>query len=223
MSIYVKIGMNEQLISSLGLLNVELSKAVAEQEIQFLDELLRWNQRINLTSVRNRVEACEKHLVDSLIMLKYLPASGRLLDIGSGGGLPGIPLAIARKGLEVTTVDSVGKKIHFQKHLKRLLQIKNLKPCHERLLPLGEDQLIDHPFDFAIARAFSSLDQLLEIALPRLKPGGKLLAMKGPEGKRELADLELDRFVKFCTFGGQYSYHLPSSRSERRLILFIKN
>ena len=90
------------------------------EELLYLDELLRWNKKINLTSIRNKDSALEKHLLDSLTLLKHVKRGESFLDVGSGGGLPGIPVAIADRTLQLVSVDSVGKKINFQKHTNRL-------------------------------------------------------------------------------------------------------
>ena len=197
--------------------SIELPADKLKKEELFLDELLRWNQRINLTSITDRTEALEKHLLDSLVLLKYLPAKGCLLDMGSGGGLPGIPLAIACPELTVVSVDSVGKKINFQKHIKRLLSLANLQARHQRIEDLGEENF----FDVVTARALSNLGSLVAWAAPRQKEGGQLLLMKGPEGPAEL-DSYLSIKGKEYRLDGVHCYQLPKSGSERQLISLIK-
>lgn len=210
--------MVDQLTAALVKFKIQLPEGVAEQELQFLDELLRWNKQVNLTSIRDRGEALEKHLLDSLVLLNYLPASGRLLDMGSGGGLPGIPLAIARPGLQVVSVDSVGKKINFQKHIKRFLSLENLLPIHSRLESIDPGE----PFDFVVARALSGFSTLVKLSAPLLRTGGQLLVMKGPEGEAELeAFLASDSGVLY-RLADLHKYQLPNSRSERQLILLTR-
>lgn len=186
--------------------------------IQFLDELLRWNKRINLTSIRNRDDALEKHLLDSLVLLGCLPLSGRLLDMGSGGGLPGIPLAISRPGLQVVSVDGVGKKINFQKHIKRLLALANFQPVHSRLEEVGD---LD-PFDFVTARALSDFSTLMRLSAPLLKKGGEFLVMKGPEGEAELEECIKNGDSDLFQVKAIRRYRLPFSCSERQLIVLTK-
>ncbi|NOY12738.1 MAG: 16S rRNA (guanine(527)-N(7))-methyltransferase RsmG [Deltaproteobacteria bacterium] len=188
----------------------------------FLDELLRWNRRVNLTSICNRDEALEKHLLDSLALLHYQPLVGRLLDMGSGGGLPGIPLAIACSDLQVTSVDSVGKKINFQKHIKRLLSLSNLEPVHARLEALEAVLLNLESYDFAVARALTSFEKLTVFAAPWLREGGKLLVMKGPEGETELKAYQTDSDRKFYHIDTVHHYRLPLSNSARQLIILSR-
>jgi len=210
--------MANALAAGLEELKVFLPEATLKNEIIFLDELLRWNRQINLTAVRDRQGALEKHLIDSLALLAYLPGAAQMLDIGSGAGLPGIPLAVARPELQVVSIDSVGKKISFQKHIKRLMKLGNLHPVHGRIEAL-DMALADHAqFDLAVARAFSSLEQLLKKATPWLQPEGELLAMKGPEGEDELRRLEPRLSVSGFQLKAVESYRLPFSQAERLLI-----
>ncbi len=202
---------------------MKLSDEVIQKEITFLDELLRWNQRINLTSIKNREEAIEKHLIDSLLLLPYLENTGNIIDLGSGGGLPGIPLAIASPSLQVISVDSVGKKVNFQRHIKRLLSLNNLHIVQSRAETLDQCDIEPKSFDLVVARAFTALEPLLEYALPWLKSGGKVIAMKGPEGKNELRAAE--PILKQYRFSDPtvFSYELPFSKAERQLLIISLN
>ncbi len=196
--------------------------SVIAMEVDFIAELLRWNKRINLTSIRTHAEAIEKHLLDSLVLLDHLDGAKNLLDIGSGGGVPGIPLAIAAPSLQVVSVDSIGKKINFQKHIKRTLQLENLAIFQSRIETLGQARPESEKFDLIVSRAFSSIDTYLGCATPWLKPGGRIIAMKGPEGEEELAAAidtveqlgYVDRVI--------ISYKLPFSGATRQLIVLKK-
>ena len=214
--------MSERFVEGLSRLELQLSEKIIEKEIQFLDELLRWNQRINLTSIRNHDEAVEKHLLDSLLLLLHLDGSELVMDMGSGGGLPGIPLAIALASLQVVSIDSVGKKINFQKHIKRLLQLDNLTLVQSRVEDLEQTDLDREKYDLIVNRAFSSLVTSLCCAAPWLKSGGRLLVMKGPEGRDEL--LAAGEAIESLGFSDPevFTYILPFSRAERQLIVLKK-
>lgn len=207
-----------------GLLQLEipLSEVVNKKEIEFLDELLRWNQSINLTSITNRKQAIEKHLLDSLLLLPHLGGAKNVLDMGSGGGLPSIPLAIATPSIDFVSVDSVGKKINFQKHVKRRLQIKNLTVLQSRVEELNQTGLKQEKFDLVVSRAFTSLEVFIAYAAPWLKPGGRILAMKGPEGRNELSSVKKITKEYQLEDSLVYSYHLPYSRVERQLVVLKK-
>ena len=158
---------------------MKLSDEVIQKEITFLDELLRWNQRINLTSIKNREEAIEKHLIDSLLLLPYLENAGNIIDLGSGGGLPGIPLAIASPSLQVISVDSVGKKVNFQRHIKRLLSLNNLHIVQSRAETLDQGAIEPKSFDLVVARAFTALEPLFGVCITLAETWGKSYCDEG--------------------------------------------
>lgn len=154
---------------------------------QLVDELLRWTKRRNLTAITNRDEVLEKHLVDSLNLLPFANQSNRLLDIGSGAGFPALPLKIVCSALEVVSVDAVGKKIDFQKHVARKLGLQAFAGLHARIQDLSDDDNYRAGFDLVTARALTSLGELVVMAEPFIAPGGRLVAMKGPEGEQEFS------------------------------------
>ncbi|MDH3998849.1 MAG: 16S rRNA (guanine(527)-N(7))-methyltransferase RsmG, partial [Desulfuromonadales bacterium] len=114
-------------------LAVEISAESLSQLERLTDELLRWNQRHNLTAITERVEVLEKHLFDSLTLLPFIGGNDTLLDIGSGAGFPALPLKIVCQQLEVVSVDAVSKKIAFQKHIARSLGLSGFTALHERI------------------------------------------------------------------------------------------
>jgi len=211
--------MAKLLVDGLDLL---LSDETMQAEMTFLDELLRWNQQINLTSIKNREDAIEKHLIDSLLLMPHLRNAKKIIDLGSGGGLPGIPLAIALPSIQVISVDSIGKKINFQRHIKRLLSLDNLNILKSRAENLDQTTLEGESFDVVIARAFAPLETILEYAAPWLKPGGMVIAMKGPGGDSEMKAAEV--MVKQNKFVAPevIAYNLPFSHAERQLLLLKK-
>ena len=150
-----------------------------------VDEFLRWTKRRNLTAITDRDEVLEKHLVDSLTMLPFARQASRLLDIGSGAGFPALPLKIVCPALEVVSVDAVGKKIDFQKHVVRKLGLPSFTGLHARIQDLQGVDDYRAGFDLVTARALTSLEDLVAMAEPFLAPGGRLVAMKGPEGEKE--------------------------------------
>lgn len=151
--------------------------------LAYLDLLARWNRAYNLTAIRDPAEMVTRHLLDSLAVLPWIP-DGRLLDAGSGAGLPGIPLAIARRPLQVTLLDSAGKKVRFLNHVCRELRLGNAAPLQARL----ETFEAEAPFDAIVSRAFASL-AAFAMAARHLAGAAPLLAMKGRYPEAELAAL----------------------------------
>jgi len=214
--------MLKYLAAGLARATIELPDETLVREIRFLEELLRWNKRINLTSIQDSNQAIEKHLIDSLLVLPCLGKIKSILDMGSGGGLPGIPLAIAEPEIKVDSVDSIGKKVNFQKHIKRLLQLDNFTVIQSRVEDLNDAGLEGGQYDLIISRAFASLDTYIGFAAPWLKPGGKLLAMKGSEGCDEITEARktLRRLKLSKPFTLEYT--LPFSAANRQIIVIKK-
>ncbi len=142
--------------------------------LAFQDVLARWNRVFNLTAVRDPEDMVVRHLLDSLAIHQWIPA-GRIADIGTGAGLPGIPLALALPDRTFTLVDSVGKKIRFVREACRELGLDNVTPVHSRL----EDYRPERPFDAVVARALAPLERLAPLAAPLLATTAPLLAMTG--------------------------------------------
>lgn len=199
---------------------LDLPHEVLERLLNYLDELLRWNRSVNLTAITDRDEALEKHLCDSLTLLPLLRGDELMLDLGSGGGLPGIPLSIACPELRVVSVDAVEKKILFQRHVARLLGLRHFDARHRRAEQLAAEGA---RFDVITSRAFASLADFVRLALPVLGHDGRLLVMKGPEGE---AELEAER-GSLDQLGVRHietrRIRLPQSGSRRVLIVLQKD
>ncbi|MGY6518684.1 MAG: 16S rRNA (guanine(527)-N(7))-methyltransferase RsmG [Lysobacteraceae bacterium] len=152
--------------------------------LDYLGLLVQWNRTYNLTAIRDPREMLVKHLLDSLAMHRHV-GPGRLADLGAGAGLPGIPLALAVPGLEVTLVESAGKKARFMREVKRRLGIEAIEVVE------GRAEALDRPghYDCLVARALGTLAMILDIGGHLLAPAGRLLAMKGAIPHEEIAAL----------------------------------
>ncbi len=154
----------------------------------YLDFLLEWNQRINLTAITDRDEIWRKHFLDSLSCLKVIPRAGslRIIDVGTGAGFPGIPLKIAVPDIQLTLVESVGKKAEFCRLLSAQLKLRGVTILHARAEEIGCDPRHREQYDGAVARAVARLPVLAEYLLPLVKVGGWALAQKGESGPQEM-------------------------------------
>lgn len=166
-------------------LGIGLSPRAVDKLAAFVTLLAKWNRVYNLTAVRQPGEMVVRHILDSLAILPWLP-DGRLLDIGTGAGLPGLPLAIARPGLSLVLLDASAKKLRFVRQAVAELGLDNVQAENCRL----QDYRPSQPFDAVISRAFSSLAALHAGATHLCAPGGVLLAMKGARPLAELTELE---------------------------------
>ena len=166
----------------------QLGQAASEQQVaQFvtlLTELERWGARVNLTAIRNIPDMISGHLLDSLAVRPFLSGTN-IIDIGTGAGFPGLPLAIAEPGRTFTLLDSNGKKINFVQHIVTTLGLENVTPVKAR----SENYASSEPFDTVIARALASIPKIIELGGHLLGEKGVLLALKGKFPAAELEQL----------------------------------
>jgi 16S rRNA (guanine527-N7)-methyltransferase len=206
----------EQEVRSMGL---SLSTQAIHSFELYAAELKKWNSKVNLTAITKDIEIAVKHFVDSLSLAPYITASDRLLDIGSGAGLPVIPLKIIRPEIPMVSVDAVAKKIHFQRHVIRILNLHQIEAIHARIEELHKTHR--HSFSVITSRAFTRLDRFVLLAAPLLAENGVLIAMKGDQ-----ADVEISASDDVVHSGGfavtsVHRYSLPQNMGER-VLTFIK-
>ena len=158
----------------------------------YYEFLLEYNQKVNLTRITEPLDVAVKHFGDSFFLLKpgLIPAGVRVADIGTGAGVPGIPLAIMRPGLRVVLVDSLRKRTVFLTEAVERLELANVEVVWSRAEDLGHKPDFRERFDVVLARAVASLNVLTELCLPLVKKGGAFLALKGPRAQEELAQAQ---------------------------------
>ena len=192
------------LVSGLKSLNMPLAEDKIEQLLGFIKLIEKWNKAYNLTAIRDREAMVRLHLLDSLAIVPFIEGK-RVIDIGTGAGLPGIPLAIYLPEIEFTLLDSNAKKTRFVQQAILELKLKNVSVCHNRV----EHYHPEKSFDTVITRAFASLSDIVDLTAHLLSKDGVLLAMKGQAPvvpKLELAKTEL------------YPVNVPGITAERCLV-----
>lgn len=165
-------------------MGVEISKAQQEQLLLHVALVAKWNNRLNLTAITQRDDMVVNHILDSLAVTPYIKGK-RILDVGTGAGFPGIPLAITDPAVRVTLLDSRGKRIEFLRYACRHLGLGNISLEKSRV----EDYRPQQKFDTLTARAFSSLAKLVKLTGPCQSQGVRLLALKGKYPEEEIAEL----------------------------------
>ena len=186
---------------------------------RFLDLLLEWNEKFNLTAITDKDEIEEKHFIDSIELVKYFDLKNKtLLDVGSGAGFPGIPLAIVEPSLQITLLESNGKRVRFLNEVVKELELKNVSIIQGRAEELGTRE----KYDIVTARADKELNVLLEICFYLVKVGGLFIAYKSSgvdeeisNAKRAFKVLQIDEYKKF-------DYCLPKSKNSRVFLGILK-
>lgn len=198
---------------------LQLGSAELGKFSRFADELVKWNRKINLTAITGGEEIVVKHFLDSLSVAAKVGLAGRVLDIGSGAGFPGIPLQIVRPDLNIVSVDAVEKKVMFQRHVARTLGLANFRAIHTRgeTLP-GEYGAY---FDIIISRAFTDLARFVKMVRPLLADGGTVIAMKGGEGRGEVEQYAAELAGLGLKADTVHEFSLPVS-GDRRTIIEIR-
>lgn len=191
-------------------LGLEISVDQYSKLLQYHALLVKWNKTFNLTAVRSPEEMITRHLVDSLSVLPHISAE-RLIDVGSGPGLPGIPLAICRPDLPITLLDSNIKKSRFQFQAKAELKLENVEVVHERVEKFKPEEL----FDGIISRAFASLQDMLNWTEHLCTPQGVFLAMKGMYPVEEIEQLP-----EHIRLHQSIELTVPGTEGERHLLIF---
>ncbi|MEE3634000.1 16S rRNA (guanine(527)-N(7))-methyltransferase RsmG [Pseudomonas defluvii] len=199
----------EELSTGARELGVELSASQQEQLLAYLALLIKWNKAYNLTAVRNPDEMVSRHLLDSLSVMPFIH-SERWLDVGSGGGMPGIPLAILHPEKQVTVLDSNGKKTRFLTQVKLELKLDNLQVIHNRVEAFQPER----PFTGIISRAFSSMENFTNWTRHLGDTQTQWLAMKGLHPADELVALPADFKVD-----SEQALTVPGCQGQRHLLI----
>ncbi|OYY95380.1 MAG: 16S rRNA (guanine(527)-N(7))-methyltransferase RsmG [Hydrogenophilales bacterium 28-61-23] len=200
--------LSDSLDAGLAGLRLDLSEQQKTTLLSYLSLLGKWNKTYNLTAIHDPERMLTHHILDSLAIAPYV-ADGALLDVGSGGGFPGIPLAIARPELAVTVMDASQKKCGFMRQVAIELRLVNVSVLHARV----ESYQAPQKFTQIVSRAFSDLSEFVRLSAHLLAPGGNWLAMKGVHPHEEIARLKAARVVR------DLPLHVPGLDAERSLII----
>jgi len=189
----------------------------------YLEELLKWNKKFNLTAITDPQEIKIKHFEDSLTILQAIKLTNQsVVDIGSGAGFPGIPLKIVCPEIKLTLIEATRKKVEFLKHVVSVLGLKNIEIIWGRAEELNKQAKYKEKFDVALARAVAKLDKLIGYCVPFLKPGGIFIAQKGPDIDEELKTAQKD-LEKYGGSIKEVKNFRLSNKDQRKLIVIRKN
>ncbi|MBW2039820.1 MAG: 16S rRNA (guanine(527)-N(7))-methyltransferase RsmG [Deltaproteobacteria bacterium] len=199
-------------------IGVALTAQNVESYLYYIEELKRWNQKVNLTALKGDLEIGVKHFLDSFTVAPYLQGAKKVLDIGAGAGFPGLPLKILFPSIELLLLEASQKKVFFLRHIARGLRLEGVEAVHGRAQKREIIGRYARGFDLVISRAVADLPTFLQLALPYTKEGGFILGMRGKRGQEELQGLDCEKLglrlieVKKLT--------LPFMRESRILLYF---
>ncbi|EBE3322931.1 16S rRNA (guanine(527)-N(7))-methyltransferase RsmG [Salmonella enterica] len=192
---------------------ISLTDHQKTQLVAYVDMLHKWNKAYNLTSVRDPAEMVVRHILDSIVVAPYLQGQ-RFIDVGTGPGLPGIPLAIVLPDAHFTLLDSLGKRVRFLRQVQHELKLENITPVQSRV----EAYPSEPPFDGVISRAFASLNDMVSWCHPLPGEKGRFYALKGQLPEDEIASLPDDFSVESVE-----KLRVPQLEGERHLVIIKSN
>lgn len=205
-------------------LDIQLTEDQISKFTLYKELLLEWNQKINITAIEDEDEIDIKHFLDSLTILRtnLFKRNVKVIDIGTGGGFPGLPLKIVEESIDLVLLDSLRKRINFLDEVIKNLKLDNVSTIHGRAEDYGQDRKYREKFDIAISRAVASLDVLCEYSLPFVKVGGYFVSMKGKNVDEELDEAKKSIRVLGGEFVDKILVPVPNSDIVHSLIILKK-
>lgn len=216
--------MREYLYETARKMDIDISERQLEQFQIYYDYLLKVNQFMNLTAITEEKEVVLKHFIDSISFLNYFEVFDdmRVIDVGTGAGFPGIPLAIMYPNVSFTLMDSLNKRIEFLKEVADLCKLENVWCIHGRAEELGNNMEHREQYDFCVSRAVANLSILLEYCIPFVKVGGKFVSYKSILAKDELLLSSHAQNVLSCYLKRNITFCIPDTDYQRCLLIFEK-
>ena len=200
---------------------ISLTEDHIESLCLFIDLLVEWNSKINLTGTSDRSRIINELLLDSLVPVPYLPEKGKLVDLGSGAGFPALIIKILKPGLEVKLLESNGKKVSFLKYAIHSLHLKGITAINKRI-ELVTEETKTWGCNIVTSRAMASLETIIRLSETFLSPGGLIVGFLGKDGDKELKNIQ-EIFLKYnMQLQDSITYQLPEKESERTTVLIKK-
>lgn len=203
-------------------INVDITDEQISKFYKYMELLIEWNNKMNLTAITEPNDIILKHFIDSITIEKNIKNGAKLLDVGTGAGFPGIPLSIIRNDLKITLMDSLNKRINFLDEVIKENNLNNVDTIHSRAEELGRNKDYREQFDVVTSRAVAALDVLLEYMLPFVKVGGYCICMKGSNIEEEVENSKKALAVLNGKIEDIIKFELPESDYGRNIIVIKK-
>ena len=213
---------NEELLEKSSTMGVRFSVEQIEKFYKYMNLLIEWNEKINLTAITEPSEIILKHFIDSITILKEIEDGSILVDVGTGAGFPGVPLSIMNPTLKITLVDSLNKRLIFLQEVVKELKLENVELIHARAEEFGQNKKYREKFDIATSRAVANLSSLSEYLVPLVKIGGKVISMKAGNAGQEIEEAQTAIKVLGGCIKKIDEFNLPQSNIERTIITIDK-
>ena len=212
----------EKMQENSKVLGFNFSVEQLEKFYKYMNLLIEWNEKMNLTAITEPNDIILKHFIDSITINKYIENSVKVVDVGTGAGFPGIPLSIIRPDLQITVVDSLNKRLIFLQEIKKELELKNIDIVHARAEEFGQNKNYRETFDIATSRAVANLSTLSEYLVPLVKIKGKCVCMKASDAEEEIKQAENAVNILGGKIVKVEKFNLPNSDIGRTIIIINK-
>ena len=203
-------------------LQIELNEEQIGKFYDYMNLLIEWNEKINLTAITEPKEIIIKHFVDSLTISKNIKAGAQVIDVGTGAGFPGIPLKIYRDDIEIVLLDSLNKRINFLNDVIEKISLTKISTVHGRAEELGHNKKYREKFDVSTSRAVANMATLSEYLIPFVKINGIVIMMKGSEVKQEIEESKKAINILGGSVTNTEEFNLPNTEIKRNIILIKK-
>lgn len=213
---------SKKMQNKLDYFEININEKQISQLYTYMNLLIEWNEKMNLTAIVEPDEIIIKHFIDSLTINKFINKNSNLLDVGTGAGFPGIPLKIIRDDISIELMDSLNKRIIFLEEVIKKLKLENITAIHSRAEELGNNKEYRQKFDYITSRAVAPLNYLVEYMIPFAKINGKCICMKGSNIEEELKEAQ----TAIIKLGGKIDkiekIFIPETNIERNIIIIKK-
>lgn len=203
-------------------IKVTITDQKAEQFFRYMNLLREWNEKMNLTAITEPKDIILKHFVDSVTILDYIKKGANVIDVGTGAGFPGVPLAILREDIQITLIDSLKKRVNFLNEVTHTLGLTQVESIHARAEELAQSEDYRERYDIVTSRAVANMSTLLEYMIPFCKIDGVCICMKGSNVEEELKKSEKAARILGGRLEKREEFFLSNQENKRNIILVRK-